>query len=261
MPLDADPEVTPQVPDTAGVEPGAAHRLNLHMLGTGSGLDGALGCSAAVLRRGTVPLLMIDAGFDVPDRYRDAYGEPPPAVWVSHCHLDHIGGFEKLFGMAWWRHPRHPIKVFCRAELVAMLHARVAGYPNVIAEGGANFWDAFHLVPVDGSFHHAGLQFETFATRHHQQGTSFGLRLPGVLVYTGDTRPVPEVLTRCRTETIFHDCAWHSNPSHTGWEDLAREYDADTRARLVLYHHSARDAARLAAAGARVAVPGAVYEL
>jgi hypothetical protein len=49
----------------------------------------------------------------------------------------------------------------------------------------------------------------------------------------------------------------HGNPSHTGLEDLIREYDADMRARMMIYHYArAEDAVTLEQAGLRVARAG-----
>jgi hypothetical protein len=53
---------------------------------------------------------------------------------------------------------------------------------------------------------------------------------------------------------IAHDCALHGNPSHTGIDDLEREYTMQQRARMLLYHYaSAADGEALAARGYRVA--------
>ena len=58
-------------------------------------------------------------------------------------------------------------------------------------------------------------------------------------------------------ELIAHDCGLHGNPSHTGVDDLEREYDAATQARMMLYHYaSATDGAALRARGHCVAEPG-----
>src|SRR5690606_23494609 len=94
--------------------------------------------------------------------------------------------------------------------------------------------------------------------RHHWPDTAFGLRLHGSLVWTGDTRPIPEMLARHADagELIAHDCGLHGNPSHSGVDDLEREYEADLLSRCVLYHYaSAADGQVLAARGHRVAQP------
>jgi hypothetical protein len=134
----------------------------------------------------------------------------------------------------------------------------------VVAEGGANFWDAFHLVPCSRGFWHQGVWFDVFATRHHAPQTSFGLALRGSFAWTGDTRPIPEALAQFAEAPalIAHDCALHGNPSHTGVDDLLREYSAEQRAQMLLYHYgSAADGSALAARGFRVARRGERIEL
>ncbi|MDO1527408.1 MBL fold metallo-hydrolase [Fulvimonas sp. R45] len=233
---------------------------HLHFLGAGAAHAAELGSSAAVLERDGEPLLLIDCGPDTLDRYRAAYGDLPRALYITHTHLDHVGGMERLFTRVWFDEAlRGRIRVFCHAALVPWLQARVADYPGVLAEGGANYWEAFRLVPCARGFWLDGLWFDVFATRHHRPDTSFGLALAGSFAFTGDTRPIPEVLGRHAggDELVAHDCGLHGNPSHTGIEDIEREYDAALRARLLLYHYgSAADGAALAARGYRIAVAG-----
>jgi ribonuclease BN (tRNA processing enzyme) len=237
----------------------------LHFLGVGAAHAVALGTSAAVLERDGKPLLLIDCGPGTLDRYLSVYGEPPSALYITHTHLDHVGDMEQLFARLWFDPPRRGrTKVFAHAAMVPWLHARVGDYPGVLAEGGANFWQAFQLVPCTRGFWLEGCWFDLFATRHHVPGTSFGLASRGSLVYTGDTRPVPEMLVQHagQGELVVHDCTLIGNPSHTGLEDLAREYAADLRARLLLYHYgSAQEGNALQAAGYRVARPGEYIEL
>jgi hypothetical protein len=96
--------------------------------------------------------------------------------------------------------------------------------------------------------------------RHHWPETAYGLRLQGALTWSGDTRPIPEMLARFASdnELIAHDCGLHGNPSHTGVDDLEREYSAELQARMMLYHYaSVADGARWPRAAPRGAA-GAV---
>lgn len=233
---------------------------HLHFLGTGAAHAVELGSSAVVLERDGEPLLLVDCGPDTLDRYRAAYGDLPRAIYITHTHMDHIGGMERLFTRVWFDEAlRGRIRVFCHAALVPWLQARVADYPGVLAEGGVNYWEAFRLVPCTRGFWLDGWWFDVFATRHHRPDTSFGVALAGSFVYTGDTRPIPEALGRYagRGELIAHDCGLHGNPSHTGIDDIEREYDTALRDRLRLYHYgSAADGDALASRGCLVARPG-----
>jgi len=232
----------------------------LSFLGVGAAHAVSLGASSVVLERDGVPVLLVDCGPDTLDRYLAAYDALPPALFITHTHMDHVAGLEQLFIRLWFDpHARGTIRLFVHAGLVPWLQTRVADYPGVLAEGGVAFWEAFRLIPCTRGFWLDGHWFDVFATRHHVPGTSHGLALDGSFVYTGDTRPIPEVLARYADsgELIAHDCSLVGNPSHSGIEDIEREYDAALRRRMVLYHYgSAADGEALAARGYRIARPG-----
>jgi ribonuclease BN (tRNA processing enzyme) len=238
---------------------------HLHFLGVGAAHAVELGSSAVVLERSGKPVLLIDCGPDTLDRYLAAYGTLPRALFITHTHMDHVAGLEQLFIRLWFdQRLRGNTKVFVHAGLIPWLQARVADYPGALAEGGVNFWEAFRLLPCTRGFWLDGWWFDVFATRHHVPGTSYGLALDGSFVYTGDTRPIPEMLARHAggSGVIAHDCSLVGNPSHTGIDDIEREYPDALRSRLLLYHYgSAADGAALAARGYRIAAAGERFAL
>jgi ribonuclease BN (tRNA processing enzyme) len=233
---------------------------HLHFLGTGAAHAVELGSSSAVVEHDGKPVLLIDCGPDTLDRYLAAYGEPPQNIYITHTHMDHVGGMERLFTRLWFNEAlRGRTRVFAHAALIPWLQMRVADYPGALAEGGVNYWEAFRLVPCSRGFWLDGWWFDVFATRHHRPDTSFGIALHGSFVFTGDTRPIPEMLAHYGAEPalLAHDCGLVGNPSHTGIDDIEGEYDAALRARLLLYHYgSAADGAALAARGYRIAGTG-----
>lgn len=233
---------------------------NLRLLGVGNAAAVELGSAMATIERNGAPWLTIDCGGEGLTAYQQAYAGLPMALFMTHAHMDHIGGFERLFVASWFDQARRgQVRLYVPVTLLPLLHQRVASYPNALAEGGVNFWDAFRVIPVSDHFWHDGVRLEVFPVRHHWPDTAFGLRLRGSLVWTGDTRPIPEMLAKFADadELIAHDCALEGNPSHSGIDDLEREYPHGLLARCMLYHYaSAEDGEALRARGHRVAAPG-----
>jgi len=213
----------------------------------------------ATIEQDGAPWLTIDCGSEGLTTCMAQYGQPPDAWFITHVHLDHVGGLERLFIANYFNPERRGrTRLYVPASIVPLLQQRIASYPNILAEGGANFWDAFQLIPVADAFWHEGIRLEVFEARHHWPRTAWGLRLPGSLMWTGDTRPIPEVLRQYANtgELIAHDCGLTGNPSHSGIEDLEREYPSEWLSRCILYHYaSAADGAALQARGYHVAHP------
>ncbi len=237
--------------------------LRFHGVGAAAAVE--LGSPMATIERDGEAWLTIDCGGEGLTAHLAHYGQPPGAVFITHAHLDHVSGLERLFAHSYFDPAqRGRTRLYVPAPLVPLLHRRVADYPNVLAEGGANFWDAFRLIPVGDAFWHDGVRLEVFPVRHHWPETAYGLRLHGSLAWTGDTRPIPEMLARHAGagEQVAHDCGLHGNPSHSGIDDLEREYPAELLSRCVLYHYgSAADGEAMRARGHRVANPGEVVAL
>lgn len=223
-------------------------QLGLCFLGVGNSHALALGSSSAVLEIGDEPRLLIDCGPGTLEAYSARYGDWPRALFITHAHFDHVGGVEGLYyRLATMKDTLAPVRLYVPVTLIPVLQRRLADYPNLLAEGGSNFWDVFQLIPVSEGFWHENLRFTVFPVRHHEYLSAFGLALEGMFLYSGDTRPIPEVVNRYanRGEWIFHDCCSVANPSHTGADDLLAEYKPEQWRRMVLYHYESEQAGKL----------------
>lgn len=239
--------------------------LGLRFLGVGNSQALALGSSAAVLEWDTSPGLLIDCGPGTLEAHLATYGELPPALFITHAHYDHVGGLEGLFYRLATTEPRPaPVRMYVPVTLIPVLQRRLADYPNLLAEGGSNFWDVFQLVPVSEQFWYRDLSFTVFPVRHHEHLSAFGLALEGTFLYSGDTRPIPEIVNRyaSRGEWIFHDCCIAQNPSHTCIDDIRAEYKPEQWQRMVLYHYESQGAGEtIERGGLAIAHRGERFEL
>jgi ribonuclease BN (tRNA processing enzyme) len=233
--------------------------LALHFLGVGSAQAVELGSSGAVLERDGAPLLLIDCGPETLTRYLDVYNSTPSSVYLTHTHMDHVAGLERLFYRVYFDAAlRGSVKLYTHAALLPYLQALIADYPNVIAEGGANFWDAFHLCPVRAASARRPV-VRRFSDAPPRADDLVRLGPERSFAWTGDTRPIPEQLAQHAGsgEVIAHDCALMGNPSHSGVDDLEREYPRSVRERIVAYHYgSVADGDAIAARGVRIARRG-----
>ncbi|MFZ5699137.1 MAG: MBL fold metallo-hydrolase, partial [Pseudomonadota bacterium] len=78
-----------------------ACELSARFTGVGNAGNRELGSAALVIERNEAPLLLIDCGPDTLDTFADHYvanrqtGQDqalPPALFITHTHLDHVGG-------------------------------------------------------------------------------------------------------------------------------------------------------------------------
>ena len=116
--------------------PAVSPEWALNFLGVGNAAAPELGSASVVLERDSEPLLMVDCGQEALSAYLACYGRPPPAVFITHVHMDHVAGFERLFIANFFgNNPQRRTRLYVPAMLVPLLQGRVADYPNVVAEG------------------------------------------------------------------------------------------------------------------------------
>ncbi|TMP27589.1 ribonuclease Z [Pseudoalteromonas rubra] len=210
-------------------------------LGVGAASAAELGNSACVICSNDSPWLLIDCGHDTLLRFKRAFGGQslPQAVFITHLHYDHIGGLEQLYFKAALSGQK--VRLYVPVQLIQSLCAMLA-YTG-LAEQRADIWHTFELHPVGEHFFHQQVRLNCYPVRHQAPGSAFSLHLPGRFFYSGDTRPIPELLIHQigQGEIIFHDCVASGNPSHAGLDELLREYPPAILARICAYHYHGED--------------------
>ena len=241
-------------------------KLAMSFLGVGNASAVELGNSSCVLEANDQPILMIDCGPTSLVRFKERYAqEVPPNLFITHLHMDHVGGLEALFFKLFLSQAGGPpLKIFVPTYLITALHQKFANATHSVAEGGVNWWDVFHLIPVEESFWLMDSLFKVFPVRHFAYRSAFGLCLPGSFVYTGDTRPIPEILSTyaAENEIIFHDADITPSPAHSGVDELLEFYTDEQRSRIYIYHYASESAAKeIKQRGFKVVQPGATIRL
>ena len=202
------------------------------LLDTGNGMD--------VVRQ------ILASGF-APDQVRD--------IFVSHQHVDHVGGLEPL--LLWsaiqslrqrGRAPTEPTRVYAEPRIIGdirvLLDAVASAVPRLLG-------DSLQLVPmVDGAVAplRGGARLTTFLVDHLPvEGGAMGcvVELDGVrLAYSGDTRPVPRLIEVAQgVDVLIHEAGGLDEHrvevhrlGHSTADDVGRAARAAAVGRLVLTH-------------------------
>ena len=202
------------------------------LLDTGSGMD--------VVRQ------ILASGFE-PEHVRD--------IFVSHQHVDHVGGLEPL--LLWTaiqslrrcgRHPSEEIRVYAEPRIISdiriLLDAVASAAPRLLG-------DSLQLIPMtDGAVAplRGGGYLTTFLVDHQpRDGGAMGcvIDLDGTrLTYSGDTRPVHRLIEAARSaDVLIHEAggmdehrAEVHRQGHSTAGDVGRAAKAAGVGRLILTH-------------------------
>lgn len=221
--------------------------MELIVLGSGTSVPHPLRASAAFWVQTSKGSLVLDLSADGPHRMAQENLPWPnlDAIWISHFHLDHMGGVTSfLFGTKWapqTQEREKPLRIFGGRGLKNLIEGfdRVGNYnlleqkfPIEIVEIKPQ--QPFEILP--------GLTAQAFSTPHTSE--SLAVRLTekngSSLVYTADTGPSADLIEFCRgVDTLLMECSFHKNkpvPTHLELADAIEIARASQPRRLVLTH-------------------------
>jgi ribonuclease Z len=193
--------------------------MKLIVLGSGTSVPHPRRASAAYWLETEGGLLLLDMSADAPHRMAEEQLDwaSLDAIWISHFHLDHLGGLAPfLFGTRWapqTQQRRKPLLVFGPGGLSKILEAfdqandyRLLQQPFPVELVEVASGDDFEIRP--------GLKATTLSTPHTKE--SLALRLKDksgtVLVYTSDTGYTDELIEFARgANLLLMECSFHKN--------------------------------------------------
>lgn len=193
--------------------------MKLIVLGSGTSVPQAYRCSPGFWLETDQGSLLLDMGADVPHRLALEELDWPnlDAIWISHFHLDHLGGLAPfLFGCRWapeMHDRRKPLKIFGPLGLASLIQtvSDVDDYkllqqtfPVEIIEMRTG--NDFEILP--------NLVASTLSTPHTSE--SLAVRLTEQngksLVYSSDTGFSTELIAFAKEVTVLLlECSFRSN--------------------------------------------------
>jgi len=221
----------------------------LRWIGTGGGLNVALGNTSFTLRSEGDRTLLVDCGFTVPGRLMELNEiESITDILITHLHADHIGGLET---MGFYRRfasghtgDMRPKLHLPTEELAHTLweNALKAGLGHTRDADGTPIdahLDTYYQMSIGLNVEIEGLPSVRLAETPHVHDThNFCMYIGDRVFYSGDTIELPPH----EPEFIFQDCQFgRSGPSeiHISYERLRDELPPEVKAKTHLVHLAA----------------------
>ena len=223
-------------------------KVTFHWLGTGGGLNVALGNTSFLVQSNPAGPLLVDCGFTVPAALIDlGCIETVDDVLITHLHADHIGGLETL---GFYRRyacnhlgDRRPMLHLPSDDLAHTLweHSLKGGMDKALQPDGTPIeatLETYFRVKVGLEVRVDGLPQTSFVETPHVHHThNYGLRFGNGVFYSGDTTVLPPH----DPVMIFQDCQFTPpGPSdiHISYDRLRDGLPEAVKAKTYLVHLS-----------------------
>ena len=221
--------------------------MKLVILGSGTSVPHPRRASSAYWLETAGGSLLLDISPDAAHRMAQENLDWPglDAIWVSHFHLDHLGGLAPfLFGMKWapqLRERTKPLKIFGPAGTSRLLD--IVDQSNRYRLLEQSF--SIEVIEVEAGAHFPmlpGLKAKTLSTPHTAE--SLALRLTASdgpsLVYTSDTGYAEELAEFAKgVDLLLMECSFRKEKkveSHLELSDAMKLAELAAAKRVVLTH-------------------------
>lgn len=182
--------------------------------------------------------LLIDAGYTIKFALRDQglTLADVNAIFITHVHADHCFGLERIGYECRFKYGFKPTLYLPPGVYEELWAQTLKGVMGYVGEGPAELSDYFDVVLLDDQpFQFQGVKLEFFRNRHTPKKPSYGLMINDRLLFSGDTRAIPDVVGQFAPEVILHDATltdW--NPVHASLPELYESYPEVVRQRMYL---------------------------
>ena len=186
----------------------------LIFLGTAAALPtGARGNVAlALLGDPSEPGLLIDCGDGVYRALARAEASPDAIgdVFITHAHIDHLGGLPSLIESFRLAGRRRPLRIYALPETMAVARALVDAFAFELTLDRWSFEVSFTTVDEDTALRFLGAPARLYRMRHSIPSAGLRLELPGgVVAYTCDTEPTPAIVELGRqARLLITECTY-----------------------------------------------------
>lgn len=214
----------------------------LHLLGTGAAFSDAHRTTTMLAFADEASTLIVDCGGDVVQRLLAAGLDltTVSALFLTHEHIDHVGGFPLFMERMWLGGRRDPIPVYgiepaldqARRCFETFDTSRWDGLPDV-------HW--FSFPEEEGAFVLADAAWKITAAPGIHSVPVVGLRVEsvrtgGVIAYSCDTEPAPAITSLAhRADVLVHE-ATGDFPGHSTAAQAAEVAARAEAGRLLLVH-------------------------
>lgn len=182
--------------------------------------------------------LLIDAGYTIKFALRDRGMtlKDVDAIFITHVHADHCFGLERLAYECRFRYGFKPTLYLPPGVYEELWVNTLKGIMGQVGEGPAELSDFFDVILVDkAGFEFEGVNVQLFQNQHTPGKPSYGLVVNQRLLFSGDTRAIPDIVDRYQPDTILHDSTLSDwNPVHASLVELRENYSPATRKRMYL---------------------------